>query len=144
MTRLFLCLTFTLGCTTQTMPDPAPADPALVRISDSSRFEELDGTQVVVHGRYVQVDVRKRIRDGGEPVYRGHTAVELTDRHRLHIEPTWSDAALRSAAEIAEFEGQLVVVTGTLHNYCPTPPEPMAAIISPCLTDVSSVEAATE
>ena len=108
----------------------------------SARFEELDGQPVVAEGTYVQVDVRKRIRDADDPVYHGHAAVKLSDDHRLFIEPTWSEHAIRSRDEIRRHEGQQVTVVGTLHNRCPTPPQPAAAIISPCLVNVTSLQLA--
>lgn len=136
---LLLAATVAAGCS-KPVADPSAvqkAEPA-PRVVDSSQFADFDGMPVVVEGIFVQADLRKRKR-GSDPVYSGHTAVQLQDEHLLYIEPTWSDAAIRPPNEIEAFEGQRVLVRGMLHDH-PTPPEPMAAMISPCLTDVVEVQ----
>ena len=86
--------------------------------------------------------MRKR-KDDADPVYRGHVRLELADEHVVFVEPPWSDDAIRPSDEIGELEGKLVELRGTLHHRCPGPPgPPAAAIISPCVTEVTAVQPA--
>lgn len=101
--------------------------------SDLARLA--DGPDPVhVHGVYRQHDVRKRQK--GAPVYRGHALIELSDGHRVLLEPIGSDLAIRPEAERA-LDGQEVVATGRLLS---RPPESeQAQIVMPTLSPVSSV-----
>lgn len=114
----------------QTMP--------IVRIGED--IEPHDQARVTVRGTYRLADVRKR--QGGDPVYHGHAVVELLDGQYVFLEPTWSEAAIRTEGEREQFVGTEVEAVGILHRFCPTPPTPAAAIISPCLTPVERVESA--
>jgi hypothetical protein len=104
----------------------------------SADVERLDGRPATVVGTYEEVDVRAR--QTSPPVYEGHAAVRLPDGMAVLIEPSWSAHAIRDDDERARAVGQVVRVRGVLHASCPEPPEPDAAIVGPCLTDVASVE----
>jgi hypothetical protein len=104
----------------------------------SADVERLDGRVVTVVGTYEEVDVRARRQAPSE--YRGHAAVRLPDGDAVLIEPPWSERAIRAGEERARAGGRPVRVRGVLHASCPEPPEPDAAIVGPCLTDVASVE----
>lgn len=97
------------------------------------------GAEVTVTGIYRQVDIRRKQKPPAQ--YRGHVAIELADGHRIMLEPSWSDAALRPAEERQRFDGKPVVVVGTLHATPPPPPEPVAALDMPCLSPVQRVDA---
>ena len=110
------------------------------RVTSGSEIEAAAGATAEVVGRYGQLDVR--MRQKGDPVYRGHTALTLEDGTLVTLEPAWSDAALRPADEIERCDGKTVVVTGTLHAQAPEPEEPIATIVSTCVSPVESVELA--
>jgi hypothetical protein len=110
----------------------------VTRVTTGSEIEAADGAEAEVVGTYGQVDVR--MRQKGEPVYRGHAAVTLEDGTLVTLEPVWSEAALRPAEEIERCDGKSVVVRGTLHAQAPEPDEPVATIVSPCVSPVLSVE----
>ena len=115
---------------------------SLILVQFNRQIEPLDQREVRLRGIYRQADVRKRA-DDSNPVYRGHVLLELADEHVVFVEPPWSDEAIRPSSEIAEYEGQIVELRGTLHHRCPGPPPPAgAAIIAPCVTNVSAVQAA--
>lgn len=115
---------------------------SLVLVQLGDQLEPMDAREVRLRGVYRQTDVRKRV-DDANPVYRGHVLLELADGHVVFVEPPWSDDAIRPTREIDEYEGQLVELRGTLHHRCPGPPAPAAAaIISPCVTGVASLQPA--
>ncbi len=108
------------------------------RVTGAGEIAAAAGKSVAVVGRYGQLDVR--MRQKGDPVYNGHTALTLEDGTLITLEPTWSEAALRPADEIERCDGSTVIVRGTLHARAPEPPEPVAAITSPCISPVEAVE----
>ena len=103
-------------------------------------LQRLDGTRAAVVGAYEQVDVRARQRPPA--AFDGHAAVRLADGHLVLIEPTWSPRAIRSDEEVARAEGKRVSVVGIVHLRGPEPPEPAAAIVGPCVSDVERVDVA--
>jgi hypothetical protein len=107
-------------------------------VRSSADLEKASGGGGVVFGVYHQVDVRQA--PTGDPQFRGHAAVRLEDGEDVFLEPTWSDDALRPADEIERLDGKRVRAAGVVHAEAPEPPEPVAAIISPCLHPVESVD----
>ncbi len=97
----------------------------------------LDGRRVAVVGTYVQMDAR--MLPEPPPEYEGHAAVRLADGGEVWLEPSWSDAAIRPAEERERFTGREVEVVGLLHAEAPEAPEPVAQIVSPCLSPVEEV-----
>ena len=112
----------------------------MTRVTTADGTEAADGEEAEIVGRYGQLDVR--MRQKGDPVYRGHTAVTLDDGTLVTLEPVWSDAALRPAEEIERCDGKTVVVRGTVRAQAPEPEEPIATIVSPCVSPVTAVELA--
>lgn len=100
-----------------------------------------DGKRAEVEGMYHRVDLRMAAEGppGDEDLA---AAVLLSDGTVVLIEPSWSEASTRSAEEMARFDGEDVVVTGTAHKTAPAPPEEVAAIVSPCVADVESIRPA--
>jgi hypothetical protein len=109
---------------------------AEVRAADD--LERASGRRGAVVGVYHQVDVRQVAE--GPPQYDGHAAIRLEDGVDVFLEPTWSDAALRPADEIERSDGKRVRAVGVVHARAPEPPEPVAAIVSPCVAPVEAVE----
>jgi hypothetical protein len=104
-----------------------------------AELERASGRAGAVVGVYRQVDVRQLAEDE-DPEYDGHAAVRLDDGVDVFLEPVWADAALRPAEEIERCEGRQVRARGVLHARAPEPPEPVATIVSPCVTPVEAVE----
>jgi hypothetical protein len=100
----------------------------------------LSGRVVAVHGTYRQVDVRRK--QTPPPRLEGHAAVALDDGTLVFLEPAWSARAIRPEDERRSLDGRRVVATGLLHARAPSPPEPVAALIDPCLSPVHRVEPA--
>ena len=98
-----------------------------------------DGKDVIVHGRYRQLDVRRKQKPPA--VYRGQVAIELSDGQFVLLEPSWSNDALRSMDERQQFDNKTVTVRGVLHARAPEAPDPVAALISPCLCSVRDISA---
>jgi hypothetical protein len=96
------------------------------------------GERAEVEGTYQQIDIRMRVK--GDPVYLGHAAVILDDGTEVTLEPSWAEEAIRPRDEIDRCEGHRVRVVGTVHEEAPEPPEPAAALMSPCVRPVESVE----
>jgi hypothetical protein len=109
-----------------------------VEVRRSSDLEPASGSRGAVIGVYRQVDVRQNAE--GPPRHEGHAAVQLEDGIDVFLEPTWSDDALRPAEEIARCDGRQVRAVGTVWSSAPEPPEPVAAIVSPCLHPVEAVD----
>jgi hypothetical protein len=107
-------------------------------VRGSGDLERASGKRGAVVGVYRQVDVRQAAE--GAPQYDGHAAVELDGGGRVFLEPTWSEEALRPAEEIERCDGRRVRASGVVHARAPEPPEPVAAIIDPCLHPVEAVE----
>jgi hypothetical protein len=95
------------------------------------------GARVRVFGEYVDVDARQRPDPPAQ--YRGHAAIRLEDGALVQLEPTWAEAALRSAGERARFAGKAVEAIGVLWASPPEPPEPVAYMLGPCLSPVESI-----
>ncbi len=103
-------------------------------------LEKASGDRGVVVGVYHQADVRQA--PAGDPEFDGHAAVRLEDGIDVFLEPTWSEQALRPAEEIERCDGKRVRASGVVHAQAPEPPEPVAAIVSPCLHPVEAVDLA--
>jgi len=98
------------------------------------------GKRAAVIGMYLQVDIRMRKK--GKSKYAGHVVVRLMDGADVMLEPSWSQAAIRSAEERRQFDGKRVEVIGTIHLQTPLPPEDVAYIVGPCVSPVELVQAA--
>jgi len=109
-----------------------------VAVTSIEDVRRADGQRADVDGTYRQIDVRMRIK--GDPVYAGHAAVMLDDGTEVILEPVWSEDAIRPADEISRCDGHRVRVTGTAHEQAREPPEPMASLMSPCISPVEKVE----
>jgi hypothetical protein len=109
-----------------------------VEVRSADDLQRASGKRGAVIGVYRQVDVRQAAES--TPQYDGHAAVELDGGARVFLEPTWSDDAVRPAEEIERCDGRRVRATGVVHARAPEPPEPVAAIIDPCVHPVEAVE----
>jgi hypothetical protein len=88
-----------------------------------------NGTMVEVFGTYQQVAADKA--PDAKP--RGHAAVRLADDSLVYLHPPWHPEAIRTAEEIAKYDGKSVVVKGLLFAECPPPPDGRAYAKVPCL-----------
>jgi hypothetical protein len=88
-----------------------------------------NGAIVEVFGTYQQVAGGKR----PDAPLDGHAAVRLDDGTLIWLEPPWHPDAIRSPEEIAQYDGQAVVVKGLLFAECPPPPDVRAYAKVPCL-----------
>ena len=110
-------------------------------VSSAAAIPALDGHTVTVQGIYTEVDVRQRHpRDRRPPTLLGHVALVLSDGRRVYLEPSWSETALRPAAERSALRDRPVRATGTLHARMPEPEVPVASLTAPCLSSVTSLE----
>jgi hypothetical protein len=55
----------------------------------------------------------------------------------VFLEPMWSDDALRPAGELERLDGKRARAAGVVHAPAP---EPVAAIVSPCVHPVEAVD----
>jgi hypothetical protein len=104
----------------------AAADTAVRNAADR---DAKNGTMVEVFGTYEQVAAGKA--PDAKP--QGHAAVRLDDGSMIWLEPPWHPGAIRSAEEIAKYEGKSVVAKGLLFAECPPPPDGRAYAKVPCL-----------
>ena len=121
----------------ESMKTGEPDTAGLPRCEAKKDIAAVAGKRAVVVGIYHQLDVR--MRKQGEPVYRGHAAVRLSDGGEVLLEPTWSSAALRDQKERDQFDGKAVEVTGVLLAQPPKSPEQAAQIMAPCVSPVEAI-----
>lgn len=129
----------------QSTPPRTPEEAAVTSlplVSHADEIPSLDGQTVVLKGTYTEVDVRKRHpRDTRPPNLLGHVALVLSDGRSVYLEPIWSNKALRPETERQTWRDQPVRVTGTLHARMPEPEVPVASLVAPCLSPVTTIEA---
>lgn len=71
-------------------------------------------------------------------------AIVLDDGTEVAVEPSWSEASLRSEEEIRRFDGEAVVARGVVHAEAPAPPDPAAYVLGPCITAIEDIRLASE
>lgn len=103
-----------------------------------SDIQACTGRRVVVRGEYVQLDVRQN--PGSSAQLRAHAALRLRDGTTVTLEPAWTPQAIRGADERKRLTGKQVEAVGLLWAEAPEPPEPVASIVSPCLSPVESID----
>ncbi|MCP4440631.1 MAG: hypothetical protein GY810_16925 [Aureispira sp.] len=95
-----------------------------------------DSTQVIVIGTYYEIDVAQH---PARTVYIGRAALRLEDGSSIAIEV--DDKGVRSKQEINRCKGKQVKIVGTLHSLMQLwGSYDEAAIVSPALTDIQSIE----
>jgi len=70
--------------------------------------------------------------------------VALRDGTEVLLEPNWSAASQRPAAELEQFDNRRVAVEGVVHADSPAPAESVAYITGPCVSPVWTIEALPE
>ncbi len=88
------------------------------------------GEMVEVFGTYQHVSGGK----APDAAPDGHAAVRLDDGSQIWLAPPWHTDAIRTAEEIARYDGKSVVAKGLLFAECPPPPDGRAYAKVPCLT----------
>ncbi|MEY3444338.1 MAG: hypothetical protein RLZZ519_2619 [Bacteroidota bacterium] len=66
-------------------------------------------------------------------------AIRLEDGTRIYLQPTWDEAATRTPEELTQYHDKPVVVTGTLVQSSPAPPNSRAYIKGPCFVGPISI-----
>ena len=102
-----------------------------------------DGKRAEVEGMYHRVDLRMAA-EGPAADDELASAVMLSDRTVVMIEPPSTEAAMRPADEVERFNGEDVVVTGIAHKSAPQEDPHAAGIISPCVSQVESIRLASD
>ncbi|MFM2478178.1 hypothetical protein [Celerinatantimonas sp. MCCC 1A17872] len=120
------------------VPSPSVEKQYLPRVLSQKDIAPHNGLKVTVIGTYRQIDIRYKQQSKTE--YSGYVGIALSDGQIVMLEPSWSAAALRSNEEVLLFNGKLVSVIGILHAEAPPPEEPSAALVTPCLRGVQSIE----
>ena len=113
------------------------------RVRTMKELRRRDGKRAELEGMYHRVDLRMA-PEGPAADDELASAVLLSDRTVVLIEPSWSEASVRPADEVERFDGEDVVVTGTAHERSPQPEQEAAAIVSPCVSGVESIRLASE
>lgn len=109
-------------------------------VRTAEQLAQADGKRATLIGLYRRLDARQNQEP--PPVYRGHALLVLSDGERVYLEPSWSDAAIRSAAEQASFDGQRVELTGIVHRDVPPPPQDVNYILGACISPVEHIRLA--
>ncbi len=137
-----LAASTTMSCAVSA-PAPEPGlgqaepvvDKEIPTIRAYAELDRYDGEEVRLVGTYALVDVRMRPIPPAQ--YAGHAAVQL-EGGQVFIEPTWSEAAIRPDVEQA-LAGSPVRVGGRLHMKMPQPPEPIAMVSVPCVSQAEII-----
>jgi hypothetical protein len=129
--RTLLAILLLVACTRP------PANPC----RSSTECAGFDGKRVTVVGVYRALPHPKAaVRGETQPVL---ARVELdADGEGPYLEPFWSPAAARDAAELARLDGQRVRVTGVYYKVQPrNPGDPpyAAAMGGPCIADIEEL-----
>jgi len=137
----YLSIIFIL-CTIHCMPktptdqDRSPKKTPENTIKNRADIDKYAGMEALLIGHYQQADVR--MRQTGNPVYKGHVSIYLEDQTEVMLLPTWDKDAIRDTREIAKYDGKLVQVKCVVQPYPPNP-ENFAMAMIPCITKVFSI-----
>lgn len=107
--------------------------PIVLNNSDARTYQ---GKVVYVIGIYKQMDVRMK-QINPKVLYKGHASITLQDDYVALLYPPARRKAIRSKEEIEKFENQYVKVKGVIYPFVPQEGNTM---MTPCLTEVHSIE----
>jgi len=117
--------------------DPVAAHDLTLPSLTTGRVQELDGKEVVVEGRYLEMNVQKR--PNAEPVYVGRVYLMLEDSTTVMLET--QDEGYRPKDEIELYRNQKVRVTGTYYQWCNAWGDgSQASIVGACIKEIKSLE----
>jgi hypothetical protein len=93
-----------------------------------------------IFGTYLWIAPQKEAQFEVEtPPANCQAAIRLEDGTMIFLQPTWELAAVRPAEELTGYRDKEVVVTGTVLQESPAPPDNRAYVKGPCLTGPISI-----
>jgi hypothetical protein len=110
---------------------------SLDRCETLQDIQRQSGKRAIVVGVYREIDIRMRRKT--IPKYSGHAAIQLEDDVEILLEPSWSEAAIRSKEERQQFRGKKVEALGIVYVESPEPPISMAYVMGPCISPVEAI-----
>lgn len=125
------------GCYLTELQKVAQIDTSILPIIKTKKdIDRYDGEQVIVIGEYTEIDVAQHPK---RTVYIGRAALSLADGSSIALEV--DDEGIRAKRELKTCKKKRVKVIATLHSSRQLWGKANeAAIVSPCLTDIQSVE----
>lgn len=111
-------------------------------IRNRGEFLSASPGRVELIGFYRQADVR--MKQTGDPVYRGNVFIELEENFKVLFFPLWFKESQRPADEINRFEGKLVRVICDIVKEAPESPDSSSNLVMPSIVSFDSIELISE